>query len=79
VGLRKEPSPTELPLGFTIDPEPIQETLISWGGAPLLLQAFRSLGKGGDGLKCVPFHCLWSCHAIPPLLEYVHVEAHPQR
>jgi hypothetical protein len=44
VGLRKKPSPTELPLGFTIDPEPIQETLTSWGGTPLLLQAFRSLG-----------------------------------
>jgi len=44
VGLRKKPSPTELPLGFTIDPEPIEETLTSWGGTPLLLQAFRSLG-----------------------------------
>jgi hypothetical protein len=44
MGLRKRPSPTELPLGFTIDPEPIPETLTSWGGAPLLLQAFRSLG-----------------------------------
>ena len=44
MGLRKKPSPTELPLGFTIDPEPIPETLTSWGGTPLLLQAFRSLG-----------------------------------
>ena len=44
MGLRKKPSPTELPLGFTIDPEPIQETLTSWGGTPLLIQAFRSLG-----------------------------------
>jgi hypothetical protein len=43
VGLRKKPSPAELPLGFTIDPEPIEETLTSWGGTPLLLQAFRSL------------------------------------
>jgi hypothetical protein len=43
VGLRKKPSPTELPLGFTIDPEPIEETLTSWGGTPLLVQAFRSL------------------------------------
>jgi len=38
VGLRKKPSPTELPLGFTIDPEPIEETLTSWGGTPLLLK-----------------------------------------
>ena len=48
MGLRKKPSPTELPLGFTIDPEPIEETLTSWGGTPLLLQAFRSLGLPGS-------------------------------
>jgi Transposase DDE domain group 1 len=44
MGLRKKTSPTELPLSFTIDPEPIEETLTSWGGTALLLQAFRSLG-----------------------------------
>ena len=27
-----------------IDPEPISETLTAWGGVPLAVQAFRSLG-----------------------------------
>jgi len=44
--MRKErkPSPTESPLLFEIDPEPLQETLTALGGIPLVVQAFRSLG-----------------------------------
>jgi hypothetical protein len=44
--MRKEPkpSPTESPLLFEIDPQPIEETLTAWGGMPLVVQAFRSLG-----------------------------------
>jgi hypothetical protein len=44
--MRKEPkpSPTESPLLFDIDPEPIEETLTALGGIPLAVQAFRSLG-----------------------------------
>ena len=40
----KRPSPTESPLLFGIDPEPLQESLTAWGGVPLAVQAFRSLG-----------------------------------
>ena len=40
----KKPSPTASPLLFEIDPEPITETLTAWGGVPLAVQAFRSLG-----------------------------------
>ena len=40
----RRPSPTESPLLFAIDPEPIPETLTALGGVPLLVQAFRSLG-----------------------------------
>jgi len=40
----KRPSPTESPLRFEIDPEPLAETLTAWGGVPLVVQAFRSLG-----------------------------------
>ena len=40
----KKPSPTESPLLFEIDPEPLVETLTAWGGIPLAVQAFRSLG-----------------------------------
>ena len=40
----KRPSPTESPLLFGIDPEPLQETLTAWGGVGLAVQAFRSLG-----------------------------------
>ncbi len=42
--LRKEPqpSPTESPLLFEIDPQPIEETLTALGGIPLVVQAFRS-------------------------------------
>jgi hypothetical protein len=44
--MRKEsrPSPTESPLLFDIDPQPIEETLTALGGIPLVVQAFRSLG-----------------------------------
>jgi hypothetical protein len=44
--MRKEfkPSPTESPLLFEVDPEPIEETLTALGGIPLVVQAFRSLG-----------------------------------
>jgi hypothetical protein len=44
--MRKEPkpSPTESPLLFEVDPEPLEETLTAWGGIPLVVQAFRSLG-----------------------------------
>jgi hypothetical protein len=37
-------SPTESPLLFEIDPEPLPETLTALGGVPLLVQTFRSLG-----------------------------------
>jgi hypothetical protein len=40
----KKPSPTESPLLFEIDSEPLAETLTAWGGIPLAVQAFRSLG-----------------------------------
>ena len=39
-----KPSPTESPLLFAIDPQPIEETLTALGGIPLVVQAFRSLG-----------------------------------
>src|SRR2546427_9507461 len=42
------PSPTESELLFEIDPEPAQEVLTAMGGAPLLVQAFRSLGLAGS-------------------------------
>ncbi len=43
---RKErrPSPTESPLLFEVDPHPIEETLTAFGGIPLVVQTFRSLG-----------------------------------
>src|SRR6266851_1727523 len=37
-------SPTESPLLFEVDPEPLPETLTALGGVPLVVQAFRSLG-----------------------------------
>jgi hypothetical protein len=37
-------SPTESPLLFEIDPQPIEETLTALGGIPLVVQACRSLG-----------------------------------
>ena len=40
-------SPTESPLLFELDPKPAEEMLTSWGGIPLVVQAFRSLGLPG--------------------------------
>ena len=40
----EKPSPTELDFLFEIDPQPASETLTSWGGVPLLVRAYRSLG-----------------------------------
>lgn len=40
----RKPSPTESPLLFEVDDEPLQETLTAWGGVSLVVQAFRSLG-----------------------------------
>lgn len=40
----KKPSPTESPLLFEIDPQPLTETLTAWSGVALVVQAFRSLG-----------------------------------
>jgi len=44
--MRKErrPSPTESALLFEVDSKPIEETLTAFGGIPLVVQAFRSLG-----------------------------------
>jgi hypothetical protein len=39
-----KPSPTESPLLFEVDPEPLPEILTALGGVPLVVQAFRSLG-----------------------------------
>ena len=39
-----KPSPTESALLFEMDNEPLEETLTAWGGVPLVVQAFRSLG-----------------------------------
>jgi hypothetical protein len=44
----RKPSPTEAPLPFTLDPTPLTETLTAFGGAPLVVQAFRSLGLPGQ-------------------------------
>jgi hypothetical protein len=38
------PSPAKAEFLFEIDPEPARETMTSWGGIPLLVRAFRSLG-----------------------------------
>lgn len=38
-----KPSPTESPLLFEVDPEPLPEVLTALGGVPLVVQAFRSL------------------------------------
>lgn len=40
----RKPSPTESPLLFDIDPEPIPEMLTALGGVPLVVQTLRSLG-----------------------------------
>src|ERR1035438_2382061 len=39
-----KPSPTESPLLFEVDPQPLEETLTALGGIPLVVQTFRSLG-----------------------------------
>jgi hypothetical protein len=43
----RKPSPTESPLPFELDPTPLEETLTAFGGVPLAVQAFRSLGLPG--------------------------------
>ncbi len=40
----EKPSPSESDFLVEIDPEPAQETFTSWGGVPLRVRAFRSLG-----------------------------------
>jgi hypothetical protein len=44
--MRKDtkPLPTESPLLFDINPEPVQETLTALRGIPLVVQGLRSLG-----------------------------------
>ena len=42
-----KPSPTESPLLFEVDPEPLPEILTALGGVPLVVPAFRSLGLPG--------------------------------
>ena len=49
----RKPSPTESPLLFDIDPEPIPEMLTALGGVPLLVQTFRSLGLPAQGREHV--------------------------
>ena len=47
----EKPSPTEsplFPLLFEFDPKPAEEILTAWGGIPLVVQAFRSLGLPGS-------------------------------
>jgi hypothetical protein len=47
--MRKEkPSPTESPLLFEIDPEPLPEAVTAMAGVPLVVQAFRSLDLPGS-------------------------------
>src|SRR6202158_340630 len=41
---QNKPSPAEGEFLFEIDPEPAKEAMTSWGGVPLLVRAFRSLG-----------------------------------
>src|SRR6266404_5469033 len=49
-GMRRmpKPSPTESPLLFEVDPQPLEEALTALGGIPLVVQAFRSLGLPGS-------------------------------
>lgn len=47
--MRKEkPSPTESPLLFAIDPQPLPEAVTAMAGVPLVVQAFRSLDLPGS-------------------------------
>jgi hypothetical protein len=48
VPLKNTKSPAEQPLPFVYDSEPGQELLTGFGGMPLLVQAFRSLGVGAS-------------------------------
>lgn len=41
---QQKPAATEGEFLFEIDPEPAKEAMTSWGGVPLLVRAFRSLG-----------------------------------
>lgn len=43
---QSKPSPTELALPFAYDEQQTEDSLTSFGGMPLLVQAFRSLGAG---------------------------------
>src|SRR5260370_22976037 len=45
---KAKPSPTEPPLLFEIDPQPLPEAVTAMGGVPLVVQAFRSLGLSGS-------------------------------
>src|SRR5947209_8232741 len=49
-GMRRmpKPSPTESPLLFEVDPQPLEEALTALGGIPLVVPAFRSLGLPGS-------------------------------
>src|SRR5258706_15883963 len=49
-GMRRmpKPSPTESPLLFEVDPQPLEEALTALAGIPLVVQAFRSLGLPGS-------------------------------
>jgi len=43
-----KPSPTESPLLFEVDPQPLEETLTALGGIPLVVQAFSFPGAAGQ-------------------------------
>jgi len=44
---KRKPSPAEGEFLFEIDPEPLEECLTAWGGAPLIVRAARSLNVPG--------------------------------
>jgi len=44
MGNQNKPSPAEGEFLFEIDPQPAKEAMTSWGGVPLLVRTFRSLG-----------------------------------
>jgi len=45
---QNKPSPAEGEFLFEIDPEPAKEAMTSWGGVPLLVRTFRSLGMSAS-------------------------------
>ena len=47
----RRPSPTESPLLFEIDDEPLQETLTAWGGAPETVTSFYYRGDSASHEK----------------------------